>query len=382
MAAVFQSERFFREAWPQISQAFASPTDAASDVEWIVGVAALEAAARILDAPCGFGRHSIELARRGFQVTGVDFSETELDRARKAATEAGVPLRLVCQDIRDMEFPGEFDLAVNLFSSIGYFSDDEDRLVIDRFWRALKPGGMFVLDTRNRDQLVRSLPPEERKRVNGWTLRIENAFDPATSRWRARWWRSKRAIAKAKEGAAELIGESEIRLYSAHELSAMLRPERWGHVELYGGLDGTPFSLDAPRLVLVARKQRSRTRGKGDRADGHRVASSGRARRSDQSRRQGAPRAGGPRRGLRRRDRGRACEGRRRSGRNIVPPSAELHREPDGCVHEAQGRRPARRRPGHGGHSCRDPAWCGGRPRSGLELSGRSRARADAPARL
>ena len=51
MAAVFQSERFFREAWPQISQAFASPTDAASDVVWIVGVAALEAGARILDAP-------------------------------------------------------------------------------------------------------------------------------------------------------------------------------------------------------------------------------------------------------------------------------------------------------------------------------------------
>src|SRR5256712_11848977 len=106
MAAVFQSERFFREAWPQISQAFASPTDAASDVEWIVGVAALEAGARILDAPCGVGRHSIELARRGFQVTGVDFSETELDRARKAGTEAGVPLRLGWPGIPGMGFPG------------------------------------------------------------------------------------------------------------------------------------------------------------------------------------------------------------------------------------------------------------------------------------
>src|SRR5947207_15329574 len=79
MAAVFQSERFFREAWPQISQAFASPTDAASDVEWIVGVAALEAGARILDAPCGFGRHAIELARRGFQVTGVRLRAAEVD---------------------------------------------------------------------------------------------------------------------------------------------------------------------------------------------------------------------------------------------------------------------------------------------------------------
>ena len=254
MPDMFQSERFFREAWPQISQVFATAMDAATDVQWITSIAALEAGARVLDAPCGFGRHSIELGRLGHRVTGVDFSETELDRARKAAQDAGVSLTLVCQDIRDMEFPSEFDLAVNLFSSIGYFADDEDRLVVDRFWRALKPGGVFVLDTRNRDQLVRSLPPEERKRVNGWTLRIENSFDPATSRWRARWFRLRRATAKAKEGAQELIGESEIRLYSAHELSAMLRPERWSRVELYGGLDGTPFSLDAPRLVLVAWK--------------------------------------------------------------------------------------------------------------------------------
>lgn len=185
MPEVFQSERFFREAWPQISHAFASTVDAATEVQWIAGITGLEAGASVLDAPCGFGRHSIELGRLGYQVTGVDFSETELERAGKAAREAGVSLTLVCQDIRDMEFPAEFDLAVNLFSSIGYFSDDEDRLVVDRFWRALKPGGMFVLDTRNRDQLVRSLPPEERKRVNGWTLRIENSFDPATSRWKA-----------------------------------------------------------------------------------------------------------------------------------------------------------------------------------------------------
>src|SRR5881628_161786 len=251
---MFQSERFFREAWPTISQAMESPADAARAVQWILGRTGLKRGAAVLDAPCGFGRHSVEFARRGYHVTGVDFNETELERARAAAKSARVTLRLMCQDMRDMEFSGEFDLAVNLFSSIGYFSDDEDRLVTDRFWRALRPGGVFVLDTRNRDQLVRSLPPEERKRVGGWTLRIENEFDPATSRWRARWWRLKRAAAKSKEGAGELIGESEIRLYSAHELSAMLRPERWGRVELYGGLEGTPFSLDAPRLVLVARK--------------------------------------------------------------------------------------------------------------------------------
>ncbi len=252
MPAMFPSERFFREAWPTISPAVESPADAARQVHWILRRSGLRPPARVLDAPCGFGRHSIEFARRGFDVTGVDFSETELERARAAAAAAGVRVTLVCQDMRDMEFAGEFDLAVNLFSSIGYFTDDEDRMLIDRFWRALRPGGVFVLDTRNRDQCVRSLPPEERARGDGWDVRIENSFDPATSRWRARWWRVEADAGEDSPGT--LVGETEIRLYSAHELRAMLRPERWSRVDLYGGLDGTPFSLDAPRLVLVAQK--------------------------------------------------------------------------------------------------------------------------------
>ncbi len=252
MAPVFLSERFFREAWPTISEALESPVDAARAVPWILGLAGGGSGLAVLDAPCGFGRHSVEFARRGCRVTGVDFNETELDRAREAAGVASVSIRLLCQDMRDMEFSREFDLAVNMFSSIGYFSDDEDRLLLDRFWRALVPGGLFVLDTRNRDQCVRSLPAEERQSFENWTLKIENSFDLTTSRWRARW--SRLVGDKPGESHPVLIGESDIRLYAAHELRAMLRPERWSDVQLFGGLDGTPFSLDAPRLVVVARK--------------------------------------------------------------------------------------------------------------------------------
>ena len=249
---MFKSERFFREAWPTISQAVESPADAALAVGWILGKSGLKPGARVLDAPCGFGRHAVEFARRGFDVTGVDFNQTEVERAREAARAARVPLTLACQDMRDMEFAGAFDLAVNLFSSIGYFSDDEDRMLLDRFGRALAPGGVFVLDTRNRDQCVRSMPPEERVRFDGSTIRVENVVDPATSRWTARWWRLDPE--GPEDAPGQFIGESEIRLYAAHELRAMLRPERWSRVDLYGGLDGTPFSFDAPRLVLVARK--------------------------------------------------------------------------------------------------------------------------------
>src|SRR5436309_7744116 len=85
MPLVFQSERFFREAWPQISQSVESGTDAASDVQWIAGVVGLESGARVLDAPCGFGRHSVAFARRGWHTAGLGFCRTELGRGRQAA---------------------------------------------------------------------------------------------------------------------------------------------------------------------------------------------------------------------------------------------------------------------------------------------------------
>src|SRR5205809_252261 len=142
-----------------------------------------------------------------------------VERARSAAKSARVTMRLMCQDMRDMEFSGEFDLAVNLFSSIGYFSDDEDRLLLDRFWRALKPGGLFVLDTRNRDHSVRAMPPEERLPVDDGTLRIENRFDATTSRWHARWWRLPHEAGVAATG--ELVGPTEQLFSAAKDVSAL-----------------------------------------------------------------------------------------------------------------------------------------------------------------
>jgi SAM-dependent methyltransferase len=245
MRAVFDSKRFFEESWPKISQGFESEADAETEIGWILSHVRPPAGARVLDAPCGFGRHSLALARRGFTVTGVDLSDTELGRARERAQAARLTLQLVRQDMRDMEFTGEFDLALNLFSSIGYFSDDEDRLLLDRFCTALRPGGFFVLDTRNRDHFIRHYPGEERVSVPEGTVRVKNSFDFRTSRVRQDWW--------LEDGQAPL-DQMEIRLYAAHELHRMLRPERWSSVELFGGLDGRPFEVDSPRLVLVATK--------------------------------------------------------------------------------------------------------------------------------
>src|SRR5262245_22821786 len=112
---MFQSERFFRESWPIISQSVGTPEDASRSVRWILGRAAVAAGARVLGALCGFGRHSVEFARSGCQVTGVDFNETELSRARDAARRAGVTLTLLCQDIRAMDFADGMPFSLDAF---------------------------------------------------------------------------------------------------------------------------------------------------------------------------------------------------------------------------------------------------------------------------
>src|SRR2546428_11026538 len=124
IAGVFQSERFFRETWPTISQALEPEAGARGAVRWIIGVTGLKPGARVLDSPCGFGRHAVAFARLGYKVTGVDFNETELGRAREAARTAGAVAGLVGADMRDTDLASQVDLAVHLQQSIRYLTHD------------------------------------------------------------------------------------------------------------------------------------------------------------------------------------------------------------------------------------------------------------------
>jgi len=88
--------------------------------------------ASVLDLCCGPGRHSLEFARHGFQVTGVDRTARYLDTARAAATREGLTVEFVQGDMRHFQRPDAFDVALNLFTSFGYFEDEEDNLQVLR----------------------------------------------------------------------------------------------------------------------------------------------------------------------------------------------------------------------------------------------------------
>jgi SAM-dependent methyltransferase len=117
------------------------------EVDAIVRFLQLTGESRVLDLCCGQGRHSLELSRRGFNVVGLDLSETLLKASLENAQKDRLSVEFIRADMREIPFENEFDGIFNFYTAFGYFEKDEDnQAVLDAVGRALKPGGRFLLD--------------------------------------------------------------------------------------------------------------------------------------------------------------------------------------------------------------------------------------------
>jgi SAM-dependent methyltransferase len=196
----------------------------------------------VLDLASGPGRHAIAFAERGFAVTAVDLSPTLLAFAQEEAEAAGVAIDLARYDMREIPFVDRFDLAVQLFTSFGYFeSQEEDELVLRRVRRALREGGYYALDIINESSLRRTLVPRSTREVDGITVveerRIENR-------------RVIKEISIDGHGHALHYHES-VRLYSPDEIDGMLRRSGFEPVRWFGGYRGEPFDPERSQRMLV-----------------------------------------------------------------------------------------------------------------------------------
>jgi len=133
-------------------------SDAAAQVEKVLALLGIQPGAVILDLGCGIGRHSVELARRGFHVTGVDRTQAYLNKAVEKAKASGLQVEFVREDMRAFCRPEAFDVVMSFFTSFGYFDDPEDdRRVAMNAHRSLKAGGIFFLEMMGKEILARNL---------------------------------------------------------------------------------------------------------------------------------------------------------------------------------------------------------------------------------
>ncbi len=197
----------------------------------------------VLDLACGAGRHAAELERGGARVVGLDLSRAMLLRA-----ERRVRAPLVRGDMRSLPFrPGSFGLVVNLFTSFGYFrSDQEHGLVVRQVAAVLAPGGRFVIDYLNADQVRRTLRRDSEQVQGG----------EASAKVKRRFSEEGLYVVKEIELRAENRSFQErVRLFTPGELEGLLTASGLDVVDRFGDYDGGPLGPDSPRTILVARRQ-------------------------------------------------------------------------------------------------------------------------------
>jgi SAM-dependent methyltransferase len=218
-----------------------------SEVDLLERVLHLSPPARVIDIGCGFGRHAIELSGRGYEVTGIDLSPELLQEARVTSEESGTSITWIEMDMREMEFENEFDAAVCLYTSFGYFSDEENLDVLRRISRALCKKGRLVLDVENRDGLLLRYQSRDWHRTKGGDTVIEDRrFDPVSGRQTTEMT----LVSKGRTAKHTL----DIRWYSIPELRAMLEESGLRIETLYGALNGSEYDTESWRLVIAAQK--------------------------------------------------------------------------------------------------------------------------------
>lgn len=246
-SAWWDDDRFWELSAPVIFTE-ARMRGAASDVEGVVRTVDPPAGAVVLDLGCGIGRHSLEFARRGFRVTGVDRTQAYLDRALRSASEAGLSAEWVREDMRRFHRANAFDLAVSLLTSFGYFDDPaDDHLVLRNVFESLRPGGTLLIDLMGREVLARIFRERDWHEEPGGLILLEhrrvlNDWERLAIRW------------IVLNGAERHELDFFLRVYTAMDLRHLLTEAGFRDVRILGGLNGEAYDHQAMRLVAVGRK--------------------------------------------------------------------------------------------------------------------------------
>jgi SAM-dependent methyltransferase len=231
------------------------PAVARREVDFIEESLGLERHAVVLDLACGMGEITNELAARGYGVVGLDLSSGMLARAhagakaRQRAHPEYRPPTYVQADMRELSYDEEFDGICCWSTSFGFFDEDTNAELLGRLNRALRQGGLLLLDVVNRDYVAPRTPSLVWFEGEGAVCMDDAHVDFFSSRMRV-----KRTA--MFEGGSSRELEYSIRLYTLHELGKLLRDAGFKVLEVTGhpAHRGVFFGAESPRVIVLAEK--------------------------------------------------------------------------------------------------------------------------------
>jgi len=224
-----------------------SPEQNQAEANFLVETLKPSLGARIADIPCGAGRLSLELARRGYALTGVDFCSGLLEDARRSAKAEGLSASFEERDMRDLPWPGAFEHAFCFGNSFAYFDDAGNRAFLKAVHGILKPGGTFILETALAAENVLRLPFERRwYQLGDMYCLHQTRYEPESGRLVSTY----ELIQDGRMESAQAV----YHVYTYRELVRMLQDAGFEVVAGFGSLNKEPFQFGSSGLWLVARR--------------------------------------------------------------------------------------------------------------------------------
>lgn len=229
---------------------FLTPQATQMEAHFVMDALGVGPGSQVLDIGCGYGRHAMELAARGYHVVGLDSSLPLLLRGADEAQRRGLTINFVHGDVRDMSFDAQFDGAYCLFSTFGYFDDETNKKAAANICRALKPGARCVFEVLNRDYIIADLPMRVWWEGDGCVVLEEVDFNYFSSRIQ-----SNRSV--VFDDGRQLEQEISIRSFGLHELGKLLHAVGYRVVEVSGSMTtrGRFFGAHSRDIVVVAERR-------------------------------------------------------------------------------------------------------------------------------
>lgn len=222
--------------------------EAPTVAQYVKDIANLKDGDSVLDAGCGVGRISVELAALGLDVTGVDIIQSELDAAAENAEAEGVPLTLIKTDLRTFKSTKKYDCAINLYTSFGYCDTiQEDMEILKNIAASLKEGGTFILECTSRESAILYFTAGEKFDRAGFHVTTEFSVEGAWEGLRSRW------ILQDDNGNT-IDHVFTQRLYSAADLCNRMKECGFSQANAYGDFDFSPYDQNLRTMIIVAKK--------------------------------------------------------------------------------------------------------------------------------
>jgi SAM-dependent methyltransferase len=249
-----QNADWYKHGWTLDIKNQSWVEDTENQVDFIIKTLNLTGGERILDLACGYGRHSLSFARKGYSVVGVDITSEYIDDAQKTAKIESLKADFINADIRDIRFENEFDVVLNLADgAIGYLESDEENLkIFDVISRALKSGGKHFMDICNAEHAEHYFPKLNWEAGEKALALAKFEWDEQTRRMLYGGYDIPYGVPAEKP---DITTGNPTRLYSIAELNSVLQQRKMNIIHTFSNYYGKEASFKELQLLIYSQKQ-------------------------------------------------------------------------------------------------------------------------------